>query len=97
MVNAMKGTNRTSGTANTNSEWAKGSPEGKGVFIFRDNGRYEGAFVGTLFFTHRILFNTNQSAGKQHGIGTYTAPNGDTYRGDWQLGKRSGHAVSMWL
>ena len=37
------------------------------------------------------------TAGRQHGIGRYSAPNGDAYDGEWDNGRRHGHAVGAFV
>jgi hypothetical protein len=78
--------------------WAKGLPEGEGVYTWADGSTYEGAWQARRPRAAPArparapprppaLANAPRAqAGKKHGLGTYTWPNGATYSGEWQAG-----------
>jgi len=79
--------------------WAKGLPEGEGVYTWADGSTYEGAWEARRpraasarapgprpGCRPRPTRRARAQAGKKHGLGTYTWPNGATYSGEWQAG-----------
>lgn len=57
--------------------WVNDKPEGRGVYLWKDNGRYEGDFVG----------------GKMHGLGKRVYSSGNVYTGSFMDGKKQGSGI----
>ena len=60
--------------------WANDKYEGKGLYIWKDKGSYEGDFL----------------AGKMHGEGKRVYQSGNVYRGDLAEGKKQGRGVMVY-
>lgn len=70
--------------------------DGKGVFTWPDNRRYEGEYVndkkegyGIFRWADGRIFKGNWKNGKQHGEGEFYNPKcGENKKGIWENGKR---------
>lgn len=57
--------------------WVNDKPEGRGVYVWKDNGRYEGDFL----------------AGKMHGHGKRVYASGNVYTGSFVDGRKQGNGM----
>lgn len=70
--------------------WEDDKPQGRGIYIWKDWGRYEGDFdkgvisgLGKRTYSSGNVYVGEFSNGKKHGRGEMRFKNGDKYEGEW--------------
>lgn len=83
--------------------WANDRYEGKGLYIWKDRGSYEGDFeagkmhgVGKRVYQSGNVYNGQFADGKKQGTGEMAYKNGDHYEGEWADDCMHGTGTYTW-
>ena len=78
-------------------DWRQGRRHGHGRLTLRDGSSFVGDFVNGvregigILRTEDGVYQGHWLGDVPHGLGAFTAPDGERYDGDWRLGQRSGY------
>lgn len=83
--------------------WQNDKPEGKGVCVWKDGGKYAGEFksgrlegTGKRLYSNGNHFEGNFVNSKRKGKGKMKFKNGDFYDGEWSSDEMQGKGMYVW-